>query len=419
MPTTGPMPAEALRVAYDNVPEPAGDVLLSRQPVVDGSMRVIGYRVAYATLEGGDAVSSGAGSSARLFGDVISAVGLDELVGSNVAHLPVARDLLVTLGIPPVRPDRVVLRVSYDTASDPDLRSILATLASRGYALSLANLPGPHADLSLLDVFSTVEVDFGSWDELDAAAVVPRILAGHGAPLASGLMNHSDFELAKALGFQLFVGPFFAAPRVASARQVPVGALQGLASIARLQGDAQIEDLEKIIDRDLGLSVKLLRYINSAYFGVRAEIVSIRQAVMMLGSRGVARWALLISLAGGPSTPRELSVLALTRARMCEILGTGNSDIGGDQLFTTGLLSVADALLGLPLEQVVEELPLADEVTQALLWRAGPAGAILDAAVAYERGSFAADSLQGHRRDAGDAYRQALRWAQSTVAEIA
>jgi EAL and modified HD-GYP domain-containing signal transduction protein len=312
-----------------------------------------------------------------------------------------------------------VLRVSYETASDPELQPILSTLASRGFALSLANLPGPHANLSLLDVFSTVEVDFGSWDELDAAAVVPRILAGHGAPLASGLMNHSDFELAKALGFQLFVGPFFAAPRVASARQVPVGALQGLASIARLQGDAQIEDLEKIIDRDLGLSVKLLRYINSAYFGVRAEIVSIRQAVMMLGSRGVARWALLISLAGGPSTPRELSVLALTRARMCEILGTGHADLGGDQLFTTGLLSVADALLGLPLEQVVEELPLADEVTQALLWRAGPAGAILDAAVAYERGSFAADSLQGHRRDAGDAYRQALRWAQSTVAEIA
>jgi EAL and modified HD-GYP domain-containing signal transduction protein len=412
------MPAEALRVAYDNVPEPAGDVLLSRQPVVDASMRVIGYRVAYATLEGGDSLSSGPGSSTRLFGDVISAVGLDELVGSNIAHLPVSRDLLMTLGIPPVRPDRVVLRVSYETASDPEVQPILSTLASRGFALSLANLPGPHADLSLLDVFSTVEVDFGSWDELDAAAVVPRILAGHGAPLGSGLMNHSDFELAKALGFQLFVGPFFAAPRVASARQVPVGALQGLASIARLQGDAQIEDLEQIIDRDLGLSVKLLRYINSAYFGVRAEILSIRQAVMMLGSRGVSRWALLISLAGGPSTPRELSVLALTRARMCEILGA-RSEVGGDQLFTTGLLSVADALLGLPLEQVVEELPLADEVTQALLWRAGPAGSILDAAVAYERGTFSADSLQGHRRDAGDAYRQALRWAQSTVAEIA
>jgi EAL and modified HD-GYP domain-containing signal transduction protein len=414
----GPMSAEPVRVAYESLPEPTVDVLLSRQPVVDAAMRVTGYRIAYATLDGGDVLAPDSGSSTRLFGDVVSAVGLDELVGSSIAHLPVSRELLLTLGIPPVRPDRVVLRICYETATDPQLQPILSTLASRGYALSLSDVPGPDSDLSLLDVFSTVEVDFGSWDELDAAAVVPRILAGHGAPLGSGLMNHSDFEVAKALGFQLFVGPFFAAPRVTSARQVPFGAIQGLASIARLAGDAQIEDLERVIDRDLGLSVKLLRYINSAYFGVRSEIVSIRQAVMMLGSRGVSRWALLISLAGGPSTPRELSVMALTRARMCEILGSGRTEISPDQLFTIGLLSAADALLCLPLEQVVEELPLADEVAQALLWRAGPAGAILQATIAYERGSFGSDSLQGHHRDAGDAYRQALRWAQATVAEI-
>jgi EAL and modified HD-GYP domain-containing signal transduction protein len=413
------MSATPLRVALEQEPEPIPDVLLSRQPVVDSAMRVTGYRVAYATLEGGDAVSGGATSSTCLFGDVISAVGLDELVGTSIAHLPVSRELLVTLGIPPVRPDRVVLRISYEIAIDPELAPILSTLASRGYALALVDAPGPNCDLSLLDVFSTVEVDFTTWDELDAAAVVPRILSGHGAPLASGLMNHSDFEVAKALGFLLFVGPFFAAPRVASARQVPIGAMQGLAAIAQLQGDAQIEELEKVIDRDVGLSVKLLRYINSAYFGMRAEIVSIRQAVMLLGARGVSRWALLITLAGGPSTPRELSVMALTRARMCEILGNGRSDIGPDQLFTIGLLSVADALLGLPLDMVVEELPLADDVAQALLWRAGPAGAILDAAIAYEGGSFRSDSLQGHRRDAGGAYRHALRWAQTTVAEIA
>jgi hypothetical protein len=92
----------------------------------------------------------------------------------------------LTLGIPPVRPDRVVLRVSYETATDPELQPILGTLASRGYALSLADLPGPGSDLSVLDVFSTVEVVFPQWDELEAAAVVPRILSGHGAPLASG-----------------------------------------------------------------------------------------------------------------------------------------------------------------------------------------------------------------------------------------
>ena len=67
--------------------------------------------------------------------------------------------------------------------------------------------------------------------------------------------------------------------------------------------------------------MKLLRYINSAYFGMRHSIGSIRQAVMMLGSHGVSRWALLVALTGGPNAPRELSVMALTRARMCELLG--------------------------------------------------------------------------------------------------
>ena len=132
------------------------------------------------------------------------------VVGSRIVHAPVRRcdqrrgprraggletspisrspaTCWSTLGIPPVRPDRVVLRVSYETARTPSCQPILSTLASRGFALSLANLPGPHADLSLLDVFSTVEVDFA---QLGRARRAPRWSRGSwpvtGAPLASG-----------------------------------------------------------------------------------------------------------------------------------------------------------------------------------------------------------------------------------------
>jgi EAL and modified HD-GYP domain-containing signal transduction protein len=192
-----------------------------------------------------------------------------------------------------------------------------------------------------------------------------------------------------------------------------------LVTLAALQGkSATIEELEQVIDRDVGLSVKLLRYINSAYVGMRSSIASIRQAVMMLGSRGVSRWALLVALTGGPSTPRELSVVGLTRARMCELLGSERADVGGDELFTVGLLSVADALLDVPLETIVDELPLADEVAAALLRRDGPAGAILDAVVSYERGEFDAASLQSHSKGIAASYRDALGWAVETVSAI-
>ncbi|MGO9902676.1 MAG: EAL and HDOD domain-containing protein [Solirubrobacteraceae bacterium] len=394
------------------------DVLISRQAVLDRELGVRGYRVAYATLVAGDFLIPNDRSASRLLADVFSAVGLDDLVGASRAHLAVSAELLLTVGIPPVPPDRVILRVDHETATDPRLARTLGALASHGYALALNAPPGFGFDPALLEVFSMVEVDFLVWDDLDAVAAVPRIVAAQCTPLAAGLLDYSEFELAKALGFDLFTGSFFASPHVTSGRQVPVGDLSTLAALAQLNGEAPIEELEQVINHDLGLSVTLLRYINSAYFGMRSEIASIRQALMMLGSREVSRWALLTALTRGPTAPRELSVMALTRARMCEQLGAGNSQAGGDELFMIGLLSVADALLDLPLETIVAQLPLADDTAQALVWRAGPGGHILDAAIAFERGEFDADCLRPYRRAAGLEYRKSLRVARATVSRL-
>lgn len=397
-------------------PAPAPELFISRQPVVDGEMKVSGYRVAYSTADG---TEDGEGSAARLLGDVLSGVGLDELVGDSLAHLPLSREVLVALGVPPVRPDRVMLRIAYETALDPEVAGTIDALTARGYALSLYALPGADFDAALLERFGTVEIDFARMSGGDAALAVPQIVGGRAMPLAAGLADYQDFERAKLLGFELFAGAFYASRHRAAVRKVPVGEMGTLVSLAAMQsGSATIEELEEVIDRDVGLSVKLLRYINSAYIGMRGSIASIRQAVMMLGSRGVSRWALLVALTGGPSTPRELSVMGLTRARMCELLGTAHEGVEADQLFTVGLLSVADALLDVPLETIVEELPLADEVAAALLRRDGPAGSILDAVVSYEQGEFDAASLAAHSRGIATSYRDALGWAVETVSAL-
>jgi c-di-GMP phosphodiesterase len=416
-PTAGVMPAEAVSLAAYNE-EPGLDVLVSRQPVVDCDMRVIGYRIAYGALDHDHLVEARDESAIKLFGDFLSVVGLEELVGSSVAHLPVSRELLLTMGILPVRPDRVLLRLSYETATDPALQATLDGLAMRGYALSLYDLPGPEFDRTLLERFGTVEVDLARWHDDDAGSVVLQAHAGHAIPLACGLIDHADNARADELGFRLFAGPFIATPRVTAMRQVPIDHLSTLVALANLRGSsATIEQIEDVINRDVGLSVKLLRYINSAYFGIRHKIGSIRQAVMMLGTHGVSRWALLVALTGGPSAPRELSVMALTRARMCELLGSRYTDADPEELFTVGLLSVADALLDLPLEAIVSQLPLSEEVADALLRYGGPAGSILEAVVLYERGDFEAQSVRSHRHGLALAYREALGWAQKTLSE--
>jgi len=394
----------------------APDLFISRQPVVDGQMRVTGYRVGYATADGSE---HGERTAARLLGDVLSGVGLDGLVGESLAHLPLSRELLLALGVPPVRPDRVLLRIGHETAGDPEVAGVLDALTGRGYALSLHDLASPDFDAVLLDMFGTVEIELRASSPEDAARAVSRIRDARATALASGLVDYNEFEQAKGLGFELFSGPFYASRHKAAVRKIPVGEMGTLVALAAMQGgSATIEELEQVIDRDVGLSVKLLRYINSASIGLRGSISSIRQAVMMLGSRGVSRWALLVALTGGPNAPRELSVMGLTRARMCELLGADVRDVAADQLFTVGLLSVADALLQVPLETIVEELPLADEVSAALLQRDGPAGAILEAVVSYEQGDFDVATLRSRAPGIASSYRDALGWAVETASSL-
>jgi EAL and modified HD-GYP domain-containing signal transduction protein len=393
-------------------------VFISRQPVLDARRRVTGYRIAYASGRGDDAGDdvAGDGSATRLFGDIITVVGLQELVGTSLAHVPVTRRLLQTLGIPPVRPDQVVLRVAYSIAADPEMRRLLEALADRGYALSLYDLPGTAFDEDLLRLFGIVEVDPAAADDIQTAIAVGKVLGARATPLAVGLRTDEQFERAKVFGFELFAGSFFSRPRTTAVRHVPVGSLSMLASVARMQGDgATIEQLERVIDRDLGLSVKLLLYINSAHFMMRSKITSIRQAVMMLGARGVARWAMMVALTGGTAAPLELSIMALSRARMCELLAAGRADVAADEMFTIGLLSMADALLDTPLDRVLEELPLTDEVAVALLEQTGPAGEILEAVTSYEVGSFSSSSVRAHGDSVAHAYLEALRWARDTA----
>jgi EAL and modified HD-GYP domain-containing signal transduction protein len=107
--------------------------------------------------------------------------------------------------------------------------------------------------------------------------------------------------------------------------------------------------------------------------------------------------------------------MALTRARMCELLGRRRPGPDAEELFTVGMLSAADALLGMQLEQIVERLPLADQVVEALLRRRGPSGAVLDVVLSYERGDFARIGDASTRRDAARAYPDALRWAEGVL----
>jgi EAL and modified HD-GYP domain-containing signal transduction protein len=389
------------------------DVAVVRQPIADERHSVVGYEL----LFGGDSQSLDSATDAKatsaLLVDAFGDIGLEVLVGRHPAWMSIARNFLVEIGPPPVRPDRAVLQIAAYPARD-DLLAALQQLGRSGYTIALEDYDGRTDVDALLGLCSIVKVRVSERDdaELDSILGAPR---QHRALLvATGVATPDDFERCRALGFSYFQGDFFAKPRLVRHRGVGTGGISSLRALGELSAvDASFEDLERIISSDVGLSLKLLRYVNSAFFALPRNIGSVREALTLLGTRTVRRWATVMALSAIPDAPHELVAIALHRARMCEMLAGSALPEERETLFTIGLFSVSDALLGAPMEEVLESLPFSDEIRAALLRREGPKGDLLSAVMAYERGEFpsapAVPATPGV--SLAGAYRAALEWA--------
>ena len=406
----------SVSLANDHVDAPP--VLVSRQPVLDARDRVAGYRISYSLLNEGVPVTPTPVETTEIVDEVLAVIDDDERAAGNMAHLPLTREMLERKEIPPVHPTDVLLRVRYEDAIAPALLPVVVDAHSRGYKLELDELPGRAFNLDLLRLFHAVAIDLDKWTLDDAAAVLPHFRYRSTLAVATGVGTHEQREAARQSGFDWFTGPFFCTPNMLGGERMSVGDLRTVVELCRLQsGDARLEDLIAIIEQDLGLGVRLLKYMNSAYFGFAGRVRSINQAATMLGTRGLSRWALMAA-AWGDSTPvsRELSLTGLTRARACELVGAERApSLDGDELFTLGLLSTADAVFRMPMQQVVTELPLEESVVAALLDRTGPAGEILKSVIAYEQGDFLAPGLSSLLLENSTAYRESLAWARRAV----
>ena len=238
--------------------------------------------------------------------------------------------------------------------------------------------------------------------------------------VATNVGDHAAFDRCKALGFTYFEGEYFAQPRTFKHRGVATSGLGSLRRLAELtQGDISFEDLERIIASDIGLSLKLLRYVNSAFFALPRTVSSVHEALNLLGVRTVRRWATVMVISSIPDVPDELVALGLRRAHMCEILAGSVSTDERDTLFTIGLFSVADAMLNVPMAEVLESLPFTEEIQSALLRHEGPKGDLLAAVAAYERGEFPTLPAGAPGPSMAGAYRSAMEWADEASRVIA
>ena len=381
---------------------PSSELLLVRQPIHDSALRVAAYEL----------VNQRDGSSEQESSSVISELGLS-LTAGQLAYIPASRPFLVdgyALALPA---DRVVLKVRGDVGLDELGTSALRELVGRGYSLALDSFVVGGPAQHLLELADVVGIDVRAYDRAIVRSQVAA-LRGRGVRLlAQNVDDHETLEFCRAEGFDLFQGYFFCTPRVVPGQRVQVNVLNRMRLAAALQSpDVQLDELETIITRDVGLSYNLLRFINSAFFSLPRRVESIKDALVLLGVANVRRWATLMAIVDADDKPRELVVTGLVRARMCELLADAYGHGDGDGFFTTGLFSVVDALTDTSMIELLASMPLSEEIIKALLNHEGAKGRALHAVIAYERANFAEiRDLPPTGAPLSELYARAVEWA--------
>lgn len=390
-------------------------VTIARQAIHDRWTRVVGYAVLMRDRDGRLLVDGDERAATRAIVETVTTIGMTAVAGQRPAHLRVPRRFLLELHALALPPERLVLEVAEPDPSDGPLLAVLERLAAQRYRISLAYRPtAPPAPPALARLADSVKIDVAGLSDAQIAAAATRHGATGARLIAAGVDTRAQLARCREAGFDQFQGRFLCVPDVVEGQSPPTARLAELRALAGLYAQATFEELEATISRDVGLSCRLLTYLNSAYFNLPRRVGSVREALVLLGVAGVRRWAALIALSGAQdATRQELTVTALVRARICELVGRAERDGNPEAYFTAGLFSVVDAVASAPLSDVIERLGLAAEVERALIAHEGPIGDALAATLAYERGDLAEVARRLPDAPFGDLYLDAVAWADT------
>jgi c-di-GMP phosphodiesterase len=386
---------------------------VARQPIYNPSLEVEGYELLFrgGQTDSANFADANQATSAVIAGSVVD-IGLDRLVGDRLAFINVPRAFLDgDLPLPPI-PDRVVLELLEDLEPDESVVAAVEGLKAQGFRIALDDFEFRSEYRPLLALADFVKIDVIALGIDDIAAHVAALKPLGVQLIAEKVETHEVLARCRELGFHYFQGFFFCRPELVEGRRLAPDRLPMVQLLGRLQDpEVHVDELENLIACNAALAYQLLKYLNSAHCGLRGQVSSIRQAVIMAGLnriRGLA--TLLLTAMMGSGKPDELITTALIRGRMCELLGRGQRGHSADPYFTVGLLSVLDALLDRPMEQALEGLPLNIATYDALCHGSGPLGSVLSTVIDHERGYV-------NRADASRttaAYLEAVAWATET-----
>jgi c-di-GMP-related signal transduction protein len=410
---------DSTNLALSDVPP---GIAFAHQAILDSARSIVGYELFDRSAL---ARSHTAASDAQLLFNVLSSVDSESPIGNKTIFVNCTHDSLAGGHLDLIAPQRVVLEVPALPATDVD--QILTRLPNlqeikrRGFRLAfdLSILTLPYAPWRELASFIKLDLTVMRLSSIESFVKLARESTA-AQLIAEKIETSEQFEMVSALGIKLFQGFWFAKPILVQGQSVRPAQANILQLINLVRKQASTAEIEELLKRDPTMSFNLLRFINSAGFGMRTEVTSFKHAVMLLGLNRLFKWAalLLTTSKSGDMIP-AVGTTAVARGRLMELLAAELlPQEECDNAFVVGVFSLLDTMLGLSMEVALATVALPDSVMQALLHQSGPLAPFLELTVACETGNdeaFArtATQLGLNNNQVNWAHVQALAWTET------
>ena len=349
--------------------------------------------------------------------------GLPMLVGDKTAFVNMTRDLLVADYGHAFPAESVVIELLETIDGDAEVVEACRKLKRHGYVLALDDFVYRPALDPLIPLADIIKIGLRDCDPAEQVEHVRRTATHDPTLLAEMVETREDYTSATDLGFTRFQGYFFCKPEVVEGRALTGVRMTYLKLVqAVTRAEMSTDEVEALIRADVSVTHRLLRFLDSAAFGFRTKIKSIRHALALLGRERTRRFVSLLALGElGSDKPHELLVSAAVRARFCELLGSDTLPRRESELFLLGALSLLDAMLDQPMSRVLDELPLSRDTRLALQGDPSPLRPVLEFVERYERGDWMSCSDLANRHGfvqekVLERYREATVWAMQAFA---
>jgi c-di-GMP-related signal transduction protein len=403
-------------------PSAPAPIAIARQAILNADREVFGYELYDRSVRASEHTAA---SDAQLLFNVLSLTESQSVAGDKTIFINCTHDSLAAGHLDLVTPGNVVLEIPPLPISQvhqiQDRFTTLQEIQRRGFRLAFDYSILTRSYESWLPLASFIKFDLTM---LKAEALGSFVKLAHAKSsailIAEKVETAAQYSQLSTLGVPLFQGYWFAQPVMLQGHAVRPAQASILQLINLVRKQASTNEIEEIFKREPTLSFNLLRFINSAGFGMRTEVTSFKHAVMLLGLKRLFKWAaLLMTTSRLGDTPPAVGATAVVRGRLMELLaGQVLSPEESDNAFVVGVFSLLDTMLGISMESAMATLALPANITDALLTRTGPLAPFLDLTIACETGddatfAKAADQLGLNSNQINMAHLQALSWAET------